>query len=149
MSIFSIQTPQDSVGFQFWKLHQQWQKRVAEALSSYQITHTQFVMMASIAWFGEQHITPSQAQVSALMQIDKMAFSKAIRQLENKGFVLRNKHQQDARIKCLTLTEHALHILPQAMQAIDKVDNKVFSLGERKAVFTRILVLLNKKLSKR
>jgi len=54
MSIFEIQTPQESVGFQFWKLHQQWYKRVTAVLTPYAITHTQFVMMASIAWFEEQ-----------------------------------------------------------------------------------------------
>ena len=28
MSIFDIQTPQESVGFQFWKLHNKWFKQV-------------------------------------------------------------------------------------------------------------------------
>ncbi len=149
MSIFDVQTPQKSVGFQFWKLHQQWQKRVHKALEPYHITHTQFVMMASIAWFEEQGIQPSQAQVTQLMSIDKMAFSKAVRQLEERGLVKRNQSKKDARIKALSLTKKSLIIMPQAILAIESVDKEVFGmLGERKQTFNRILLLLNKELAR-
>jgi len=145
MSIFDIQTPQQSVGFQFWKLHQKWQKRVLKALEPYHITHTQFVMMASIAWYEEQGIQPSQAQVTQLMSIDKMAFSKAVRQLEERGLVKRKQSKKDARIKALSLTKKSLIIMPQAILAIEFVDKEIFGmLGERKQTFNKILVLLNK-----
>jgi len=146
MSIFDIQTPQQSVGFQFWKLHQQWQKRVHKALEPYHITHTQFVMMASIAWFEEQAIQPSQAQVIQLMSIDKMAFSKAVRQLEERGLVKRKQSKKDARIKALSLTKKSLIIMPQTILAIESVDKEVFgTLGEHKQTFNKILLMLNKK----
>lgn len=145
MSIFDIQTPQESIGFQFWKLHQQWQKRVSKALEPYHITHTQFVIMASIAWFEEQNKQPSQAQVTKLMSIDKMAFSKAVRQLEERGMVKRKQSKTDARARSLSLTTKAMDIIPQAMQAIESVDHEVFgALGERKQTFNKILLLLNK-----
>jgi len=145
MSIFEVQTPQQSIGFQFWKLHQHWQKSVNETLEPFQITHTQFVMMASIAWFEEQGKKPSQAQVTQLMGIDKMAFSKAVRQLESKKFVVRKPNKMDKRAKSLSLTKKALEVVPQAMQAIEKVDQHVFgALGERQTSFNKILLLLNK-----
>ena len=148
MSIFDVQTPQQSIGFQFWKLHQQWQKRVGNALKPYRITHTQFVMMASIAWFSEQSTQPSQAQVTRLMNIDKMAFSKAIRQLEARGLVKRKPSKKDARIKALSLSKKALIILPQAILAIENIDKEVFSsLGEHKQTFNKILLMLNKGLA--
>ncbi len=148
MSIFEIQTPQESVGFQFWKLHQQWYKRVSAILEPYAITHTQFVMMASIAWFQEQDTKPSQAQVGKLMNLDKMAFSKAVRQLEAKGYVQRKKSKTDARAFQLSLTSKALEIVPQAMRAIESVDKDVFgALGERRQTFNKILLLLNKELT--
>ncbi|HID37032.1 MAG TPA: MarR family transcriptional regulator [Ghiorsea sp.] len=145
MSIFEVQTPQNSIGFQFWKLYQHWQKQVSETLSPYHITHTQFVMMASIAWFEEQGIQPSQAQVTQLMNIDKMACSKAVRQLESNGFVKRAKSKTDARAWSLSLNKKGLDIVPQAMKSIAQVDMEVFgSLGERKTTFNKILLLLNK-----
>ncbi len=148
MSIFEVQTPQESVGFQFWKLHQQWYKRVSATLEPYAITHTQFVMMASIAWFQEQDTKPSQAQVGKLMNLDKMAFSKAVRQLEAKGYVQRKKSKTDARAFQLSLTNKALDVVPQAMQAIESVDKDVFgALGERRQTFNKILLLLNKELA--
>jgi DNA-binding MarR family transcriptional regulator len=148
MSIFEVQTPQESVGFQFWKLHQQWQKRVNETLKPFQITHTQFVIMASIAWFEEQKVQPYQSQVSSLMNLDKMAFSKAVRQLESQGYVLREKSKQDGRAMSLSLTNKALETVPKAMQAIENVDKGVFGkLGGHKKTFNQILLMLNKHLA--
>jgi len=148
MSIFDVQTPQQSIGFQFWKLHAQWQKKVGEILAPFNITHTQFVMMASIAWFEEQGISPSQAQVAKLMNLEKMTFSKAIRQLESKKMVKRSKSKKDARLRCLSLEAQALEIVPLAMQAIAEVDIEIFgALGEHKQTFSKILLILNKNLS--
>ena len=148
MSIFDVQTPQASIGFQFWKLHNQWQKRVSDILSPYGITHTQFVMMASIAWFEEQSISPSQAQVAKLMNLEKMTFSKAVRQLEKKGLVKRKKSKTDGRVWCLSLKNKALEIIPLAMQDIENVDKNIFgALGDHKQTFSKILLILNKNLS--
>jgi len=145
MSIFDIQTPQQSVGFQFWKLHNKWFKQVNQILKRYHMNHTQFVMMASIAWFEEQGKQPSQAQVSKLMGIDKMAFSKAVRQLETKGMVKREAGKADARIRALSLSKKACVVLPEAMKAVESVDRQVFGiLKERKDTFNKILILLNR-----
>jgi DNA-binding MarR family transcriptional regulator len=145
MSIFDHQTPQQSVGFQFWKLHVQWQKSVNGALAPHHITHTQFVMIASIAWFEEQGLSPSQAEVGKLMNLEKMTFSKAVRQLEDHGFVTRQKSKKDARKRCLSLTPKALATIPQAMQDVEAVDKAIFgALGEHQQTFNKILLMLNK-----
>ncbi|PCI02555.1 MAG: hypothetical protein COB79_01935 [Zetaproteobacteria bacterium] len=145
MSIFDIQTPQESVGFQFWKLHNKWFKQVNAVLKPHQFTHTQFVMMASIAWFEEQGKQPSQAQVSQLMGIDKMAFSKAVRQLEDRKMVLRKQSKTDARARSLSLTKRAFILVPQAMKDIETIDLEIFgALGEHRQTFNKILLLLNK-----
>ena len=147
MSIFDVQTPQESLGFQFWKLHAQWQKRVAEVLVPFNITHTQFVILASIAWFEEQKISPSQAQVAKLMNLEKMTFSKAVRQLETKKLVKRKVSKKDARVRSLSLKPKALETVPQAMLAIEAIDKEVFgALGDHKQTFNKILLILNKSL---
>lgn len=146
MSIFEIQTPQQSIGFQFWKLHMQWQKKVADTLSSQQITHTQFVTLAAIAWFEEQNISPSQAQVCKLMSLEKMTFSKAIRQLETMHLVYRKKSEVDARSFLLSLSEQAILILPQLMHAIENLDKSFFGVLNKyeKQQFNQALLKLNK-----
>lgn len=147
MSIFEIQTPQHSIGFQFWKLHMQWQKKVADTLSPHQITHTQFVILASIAWFEEQSVSPSQAQVCKLTNLEKMTFSKAIRQLETMHLVYRTRNITDARSFSLSLSTQALVILPQLMHIIESIDKEVFGpLKEHdKQLFIQSLIILNKK----
>lgn len=128
MSEFQIPIPKQSVGFQFWKLHNQWQKRIAEALAPHKITHTQFVILASIKWFEEQGGEPSQAEITQLAGIDKMTLSKAIRQLESLGLVIRIKNKVDTRALSVSLTESGRIKVPQAIRAVEYVDATVFGV---------------------
>jgi len=82
------------------------------------------------------------------MNLDKMAFSKAVRQLENQGYVLREKSRQDRRAMNLSLTRKALKTVPKVMQAIENIDKSVFGkLGGHKNTFNQILLMLNKHLA--
>ncbi len=126
MSSFKIPTPQQSIGFQFWKLHSAWQKQIAAALTDYRISHTQFVIMASITWYEEQHIQPSQAQLSKLTNIEKMTLSKAVRQLEQAGLVYRRQSELDTRSVSVSLTKQGLIIIPAAIRAVEKIDTDTF-----------------------
>lgn len=147
MSIFEIPTPQQSIGFQFWKLHKKWQKQVSAILTPHNITHTQFIMLASIAWFEEQQTSPSQTQVCKLMNLGKMTFSKAIRQLESTHLIHRKQSNVDARSVSLSLTREAMDIMPQLMHVIESIDKQIFgSLNtHEKQQFNQMLLSLNNK----
>lgn len=128
MSSFQAPTPKESIGFQFWRLHDFWQKKVANALLPYQITHTQFVILASIKWFQEQSENPSQKQICQLTGIEKMTLSKSIRQLEGLKLVKREKSQNDTRSIMVSLTNLGQGIIPQIVNQVEKIDIEVFGV---------------------
>lgn len=130
MSNFKAPTPKESIGFQFWKLHNFWQRKVASALLPYQITHTQFVILASIKWFQEQSEKPFQRQISELTNIEKMTLSKAIRQLEGLKIVKREKSQNDTRSIMVSLTKYGQEVISQAVNQVEKIDMEVFGVVE-------------------
>jgi len=146
MSDFQIPTPKQSVGFQFWKLHARWQKRIAEALAPHQITHTQFVILASIKWFEEQGSEPYQAEIVQLTGIEKMTLSKAIRQLETLDLVARIKSEVDTRAIAVSLTATGRETIPQAIRAVEEVDAILFGVmtDREQLTFNNLLQKVNR-----
>ncbi len=145
-----INKPKNSVGFQFWRLHNYWQKRIIQELSLYEITHTQFVILASIKWFFEQSKEPTQAEISRLTGIEKMTLSKAIAQLDKMSFVTKYKDNNDTRSICVSLTEKAHKIIPKLIKIVENIDEEVFSTTKEadKDLLNNILLELNKKANK-
>jgi hypothetical protein len=47
---FSVEKAEDSSGFLLWQVTNLWQREIKKALEPYGITHSQFVLMASIHW---------------------------------------------------------------------------------------------------
>ena len=135
MGDFIAATPQESVGLQFWKLYQIWQKRIAETLTPVSISHTQFVILATLKWFQEQDVLPTQQQISDVSGIEKMTLSKAIRQLENKSFLVRKISERDSRSFSLLLTKTGKQSLVSAIKKVEAIDLEVFGvLGREKSI---------------
>ena len=132
MSDFQSSAPQQSIGFQFWKLHARWQREITAALAPYGITHTQFVILAALRWFQEQSVNPSQVQIANLTGIEKMTLSKSIRRLEMLALVNRTKSKDDTRSVSVSLTEVGQKIIPDAIRAVESVDAEVFGNIDRK-----------------
>jgi len=126
MSDFQSPTPQQSIGFQFWKLHAKWQREISAALTPFDITHTQFVILATLRWFQEQSVYPSQVQISRLTGIEKMTLSKAIRRLQALELVRRIKSNHDTRSVSVSLTATGQAMIPRAIQKVEGIDEKVF-----------------------
>lgn len=147
MSNFKFKTPYESIGLQFWKLHVKWQKKITTALSQYKITHTQFVIMASIMWFQEQAIKPSQAEISKVTGIEKMTLSKAIVRLETLSFVKRVKSNQDTRSISVSLTDKGSKLIPKLLKTVESIDIEVFTTKNLSdgVSFTKVITELNLK----
>lgn len=147
MSSFKFETPQESIGLQFWQLHSRWQKRIASVLSPYDVNHTQFVILATILWYQDQSIQPSQAEITKVTNIEKMTLSKAIARLEGMLLVTRVKSTVDTRSINVSLTEKARELIPALIKAIEQVDDEIFAIksSKNKALFASILLELNTK----
>ena len=148
MSEFKFETPQESIGLQFWKLHAKWQKRVASELSKYKVTHTQFVILASIKWFHEKSVSPSQAEISSVTGIEKMTLSKALVRLENSSLVKKTQSSKDTRAVCISLTSNSGRLVPELLKIVENIDNEVFSIKNtaERLLFSNIITELNAKI---
>ena len=72
------------LGFLLWKITVLWRNKLEETLWFFDITQTQYAILASLKWFEVKKELATQSLLSAHSKIEKVTLSKAIRQLEKK-----------------------------------------------------------------
>jgi len=141
--IFGFERAEDSTGFLLWQVTNLWQREIKRALEKYDLTHSQFVLLASIAWLSmrDEHVT--QILLATHSKIDPMTTSTVLRTLQAKGFVKRQEHATDTRAKTVALTPEGQKIARQAVKTVEKFDEDFFKpLGEKSKDFNKRLASL-------
>jgi MarR family transcriptional regulator, organic hydroperoxide resistance regulator len=124
--------PGDSPGFLLWRATLAWQRAVAAALRPLDLTHVQFVLLASTGWLcstGER--PPSQRALADQTGTDPMTTSQVLRALEGKQLVERLPDPKDSRAKLVGITDLGLAVLAKAQPAVEDADTLFFSLVPR------------------
>jgi DNA-binding MarR family transcriptional regulator len=126
-SPFKYDKADDSAGFLLWKITALWQRKLSEVLGEYGITQTQYAMLASLRWFEEQKEPTTQAHLVEHAKIEKMTVSKAIRKLEEDGFVVREQSSSDSRATNVRFTAKGRKAIQRAIVAIENADEEFFA----------------------
>lgn len=140
---FSIEKAEDSTGFLLWQVTNLWQREIRKALEPYDLTHSQFVLMASIHWMTLHKQDVTQILLSAHTKIDPMTTSTVLRTLQTKGHLQRQEHLTDTRAKTVGLTDNGKKIIKQAIKTVEAFDKTFFrKLGEKAGTFNKQLLTL-------
>jgi DNA-binding MarR family transcriptional regulator len=81
---FNFETPEASHGFLLWKLHAKWETGLKNLLKYHNLTHPQFVILATTTWFAQFASPPTQQDLANRTGIDPMTTSVIIRGLIKK-----------------------------------------------------------------
>jgi DNA-binding MarR family transcriptional regulator len=131
-----------SPGLLLWRVTNAWQAAQRGALRPFNLTHVQFVLLASLVWIQAEHPV-TQRQLARYAQTDQMMTSQVLRSLEEKGLIERGAHPTDGRARSLTATPAGVDLANQANAAVEQVDRDYFTaLGDDRAAFTRMLAQL-------
>jgi DNA-binding MarR family transcriptional regulator len=144
---FSVEKTEESSGFLLWQVTNLWQREIKKALEQYGLTHSQFVLMASIHWLTIHKQEVTQIVLSAHTKIDPMTTSTVLRTLQQKGLIKRQEHLTDTRAKTVELTEEGKGTIKKAVVTVENFDMKFFSLlGNKTTEFNKnLLILLEQK----
>ncbi len=129
----------DSPGLLLWRATNTWQAAQRAALRPFDLTHVQFVLLASLAWL--RSATPvTQRALADHAHTDPMMTSQVLRALEAKRLVRRGPHPNDARARALTVTREGATLANAANAAVEAVDRTFFgALRDDQPCFTRML----------
>jgi len=142
-TVSQFEDSNDSPGFSLWQVSSLWQRQINAALKQFNLTHAQFVLLASVTWLADDKKPLTQVEVANHAKMDVMMTSNVLRTLEEKGLVKRNPHPTDTRAKSLAVTNKGRELAQQAVPVVEGIDNEFFGkLGTGMASFNQQLLKL-------
>ena len=126
-SNFQVKKAENSPGFLLWQVTTLWQREIKNALDIVNLSHSGFVILASLLWFKEQKIIVTQTTIIKHTKLDKMTVSKSLKTLEKNRFVLRTENKTDTRAKTIILAENGIKLAIESVKIVEDIDSKFFS----------------------
>jgi DNA-binding MarR family transcriptional regulator len=118
--------PDDSPGFLLWHVTLRWQRDMAAALAPLDLTHVQFVLLASTWWLNTHGEHPSQVAVAQQAGTDVKMTSQVLRTLEAKGLITRDVDAADTRARRIQVTDRGASLAVEAVAAVEAADAAFF-----------------------
>ncbi|HEU5266113.1 MAG TPA: MarR family transcriptional regulator [Jatrophihabitans sp.] len=141
-------SPDESVGLLLWQVTNGWQAAIRAALRPFELTHVQFVLLASLTWLtADEPVT--QRDLAAHAATDPMMTSQVLRALEQRALVTRRPHPGDGRAWSVSVTTRGAALANRANAAVEACDAEFFAaLGTDRDAFTAGLRALRQEKSK-
>lgn len=123
-SLLPHSTPGPSPGYLLWRTTLRWQRSITTALWRLDLTHVQFVLLATVWWLSDRADTPSglpnQCQVATHAGPDVMMTSQVVRAPEKRALLARATDHADARF--FTRVRNPAQLLDVLHQLADEPD---------------------------
>jgi len=118
--------PDESPGFLLWHVTLRWQRAIAVALAPLDLTHVQFVLLATTWWLNSLGDDPNQLSLARKAGTDVKMTSEVLRKLEAKGLISRTVDAADTRARRLRVTERGAPLAEQAVALVEAADAAFF-----------------------
>lgn len=126
------------------RVYNKWHSMIKKELKKMNLTHPQFVVLASLAYLSQDSNEVTQVMISKLSGIDVMTVSQILNLLEKNDFAKRKEHSRDTRAKAVILNKKGEEILQKAVPLIEQIDEIFFKkLDTDEEQFKHFLVRLN------
>ncbi len=118
---------EESPGYLLWMVSTAWRRKLEEALATLDLTHTQFVLLASIGFLTKRGKTVSQIELAQHANLHAAMTSQVIRTLQKKGLITRVHQPGDERSKHAALTAAGAALVEKAVPHVEAIDTEYFS----------------------
>ncbi|UCI30776.1 MarR family winged helix-turn-helix transcriptional regulator [Mesorhizobium sp. B4-1-4] len=118
--------PSESPGLLLWRTTMRWQRVMTAALAPLDLTHVQFVLLASAMWLGRDGEPPNQVQLAAQAGTEVKMTSDVVARLEAKGLIAREADPRDSRAKVIRVTPTGAAAAKRAIVAVEAADAAFF-----------------------
>ncbi len=118
-------TAEESPGYLLLQVSLQWRSMIEDALKQFDLTHPQFIILATTAWLTQGHEKISQIDISRTAGLDPNTTSQILRGLEKKKLIKRTRSLNE-RSKSPILTTIGLDVLMQAVPEVEETDQFFF-----------------------
>lgn len=135
--------PEESPGFLLWQVSTEWRRSIETALATIDLTHPQFVLLASIGWLTQNEKKITQAELARHCRTDLTMTSQVLRTLERKGLIERKKQEGDEKSKFPFVTSKGAQLIAKAIPLVEEIDHSFFNrLDKNTPKFSNFLQIL-------
>ncbi len=127
-AIFSVERAEESTGFLLWQVSSLWQRNLNTLLRKYNLTHAQFVVLASTTWLTIKLQNITQVQIANHAKMDVMLVSNILKTLEKKSLIQRTLSKVDSRAKIVNVTHSGITLSQQTVQDVETYDKQFFKI---------------------
>lgn len=120
-----FKAPEESPGYLLWHISLAWRGAIEETLKPLNLTHPQFVILATTAWLTRKSEPINQICISKASGLDPNTTSQILRGLELKNFIQRTRSLNE-KSKNPSLTDLGYKVIEKALPAVEKTDAKFF-----------------------
>lgn len=124
--ISEFEGPENSPGFLLWQVSTQWRRQIEAALATVDLTHPQFVLLASLGWLTQNDQEITQVELARHCKTDITMTSQILRSLESKGIIERFQRKGNERSKFPRLTKSGAKLVEKALPLVERVDRDFF-----------------------
>ncbi|MDR2486938.1 MAG: hypothetical protein LBD12_03155 [Clostridiales Family XIII bacterium] len=136
----------ENPGMVFWQTYAIWHRKILGVLRGYNLTHTQFILMAVIRGLVDEDEEVTLEAVSTVSKVDVSIITMSVRLLERRRLVIRSAPEgkaEEGLPSDLSLTAEGERVLRRANKAVEKADANFFFMD---ATLQGTLICLLKKL---
>ena len=113
----------ETVGKWISVLYRQFQIYINNELKVYKLNSSQYIFLVNL--YNKDGV--NQEELASTLLIDKGAAARAIKQLEDNGYIVRNVNPDDKRAYKIYVTEKALSIKSDIMKILDNWNKMISS----------------------
>lgn len=139
----SIKNIDEKPAVLLWSVSQLWQRQRKEALKPIHLTLAQYILLASLLWYQNQHKKVTQVTLAQRAAIDIMHASRILRTLEKRKLVTRIPSDRDSRANYVEITKQGKALTEKGSAVMNTKTNTFFaSLKSKEKVFIELMKLL-------
>lgn len=109
--ISDFEGPEQSPGFLLWQESTRWRRQIEQVLTTLGLTHSQFVLLASLGWLTRSKAEISQVELTRHCGTDITMTSEVLRTLEQKGCVAPHQRPGNKRSKFPSVTAKGAQLI--------------------------------------
>ena len=129
--IFPVTRLEEKSGYLLYQVNMLWQRKVNQGLKSLDLTHTQFIVLASTAWMGKEGERVHLSDISTFAHFDRMMTSRLTDKLSERNLLKKIPGKQNAKIREIKLTPTGIELLKKAIQKMLEMEKEFYGpLGE-------------------
>ena len=109
--------------YYFGKIQKEYTKLINREFHEYNINKGDLPFLFSLS--SNKYLT--QKELAEKLNYNEATVTRAIKRLENKGFIERKEDKKDKRKKNIVLTEKGEYVTKETMQKLEKIENIILN----------------------